>query len=421
MKKFIAPRRELSEYGTRHSRSFSEALPGVFSLKVLLLLSLLVVVPLQSYAVERIECKKLSNDLLLATSGVWSSDGSLLLVPDIYRETIVRITRDGEVLGGLNKFDRKAGGEKLASPFPSFMHRDYRNERVFVKDEVSGTITMLDNQLNAEVYTNLRRGARELKDGAVVLARLYGWQPMNKGGFVGFVDLELQDSRGPGRHKSAFVYFDDEGISQVFGKKIDTLSELRNHYLRDMPYIATLDGESAYILNMEEAPSIYKVRAGTEALEELSDFPPEFRYSPRLVRNPDWTRARMGAKQATAFYKQMEASSMAAGLYAWNEGLYLAAKEAMTADGTTAWWLIRLNPKDGKEMSRVRLPTQAARISVITGETFAIIEKQAVEGVGQHDAPFMETSSMVLVPAAWLENPARRPSEVSPDFVCAQQ
>ena len=53
-------------------------------------------------------------------------------------------------------------------------------------------------------------------------------------------------------------------------------------------------------------------------------------------------------------------------------------------------------------MSRVRLPTAAPHVTVVPGDFWALIEKGPVQGIGSNHAPYMATSSMVLVPEAWL-------------------
>lgn len=89
---------------------------------------------------------------------------------------------------------------------------------------------------------------------------------------------------------------------------------------------------------------------------------------------------------------------MPVSLFAWESNLYLLAKHGASPSGGTPWWLIRLAPRDGEELGRVRLPTQAAHLN---GGT--LIEKGPVQGIGDTHAPYMETSSMVLLPSAWLD------------------
>lgn len=96
---------------------------------------------------------------------------------------------------------------------------------------------------------------------------------------------------------------------------------------------------------------------------------------------------------------------MAAGLYAWDQHIYLLAKEAAEDNGDTTWWLIQLDPDEAQEVARVRLPTRAPHLTVVPGELWAFIEKGPVQGIGDTHAPYMDTLSMVLVPAAWLGGP----------------
>ena len=366
-----------------------------------------------------VSCVPLEYDLLLATSGAWSEDGETLLVADAFRERLIHIAPDGTFRGHQNSFDRRGSGAALTLRRPSFIHRASDGLGYFMEDEEEDTITPLGGDLVAGTPVSVKSSSQGLDSAARRLIGLYGWQPMEHG-FVGFGDIEYRDIKGPGRYKSAFLHFDASGITRVFDEPMDTLSEVRNHYLRNMPYIATLDGETAYFLYMEDEPSIVRAEVGVEDVVALAGFPQDFRHAPRLERNPEWARALEGPRQATAFYRQIERSRMAAGLYAWNGRLFLAAKEAMNAERETAWWLIELNPSDGEEIARARLPTDAAHITLVPGETFAVIEKQPVEGLRGSDAPYMETCSMALVPAAWLEDSRGRQLRIDPACGCSR-
>ena len=135
----------------------------------------------------------------------------------------------------------------------------------------------------------------------------------------------------------------------------------------------------------------------------LPFFPEDFLSCPRLENRPEWVAARR--RHSTEFYKRMETSSMPMSLYSWEQHLYLLAKEA-AKNSKTAWSLIKLDPLDGSEISRVRLPTDAFHLTVVPGHDFwALIEKGKFQGIGETNAPYMNTSSMSLIPAIWLENP----------------
>lgn len=352
----------------------------------------------------RSECRRVSfsNHLPLVTSGVWDEEGDVILLADTISQYVLEVGTNGSILAGKRDFELLSGGDALIAEMPWFLHRGPAGD--FHLEDERGRIIKLDTQLFAKEKAQPIRVTAQSDLGPARLIAIYGWRPM-RNGYLAFGDIEFKDIKGPGRYKSAFLQFNSTGILQIFDRPMDTLNEVRNHYLRNMPYIATLDGNVGYILEMEEVPSIRKVQLGIEKSQRLGSFPEDFRACPRLTRDPRLTRALRGAEQATYFYQKIESSKMAAGLYAWKHSLFLVAKEAMAKDKKTAWWLIELDPLTGAQISQARLPTNAAHITLVTGDTFAIIEKNPVEGIGEMHAPYMQTASMVLVPVSSLTGP----------------
>ncbi len=95
---------------------------------------------------------------------------------------------------------------------------------------------------------------------------------------------------------------------------------------------------------------------------------------------------------------------MSVSIFARDQHLYLLGKGARDKRGATPWWLVELDPQDGSELNNVRLPTDAAHLTVVPGGDFwALIQKGPVQGVGSFHAPYMEISSMVLMPTQWLK------------------
>ena len=338
----------------------------------------------------------LSRDLTWVTSGVWDEEGRVVLLADTYSAYVLGVDEGGRVLVGRNEFELISGVGTVSIQMPSFLHRDSFGD-IHLEDEAAGAITKLDEHLFAKSKPQKFTAKTQSALGPARVIAVYGWQPMENG-YLAFGDIEFEDVKGPGRYKSAFLQFNSERILQIFDRPMDTLSEVRNHYLRNMPYIATLDGKDGYLLDMGEVPSVRRVRAGVASSQELSSFPEDFRACPRLIRDPKLTRALRGSEQATLFYERIESSRMAAGLFSWDGRLYLVAKEAMTAEQDTTWWVIELDPQDGAEISRERLPTSAAHITLVPGSRsgLALIEKGPVVGVGDMHWPYMATSSMVL-------------------------
>lgn len=246
-----------------------------------------------------------------------------------------------------------------------------------------------------------------------VLQSIYDWHPLGDG-ILAFGDISV----GAGDWKSAFLYVDEDGRQQAF-VRLSPDAQVCNQYTTTSDYIAALDGRG-YLLFLDPVPKIAEVIPDVGGVRELPGFPEDFQSRPRLDTRPRLASTRQGARQATIFYEILEASTMAAGIYGWGNHLYLLGKEAIDPTGNTDWSLVKLDPDDGSELSRVRLPTEAAHLTVVPGPEFwAFVERGQVQGIGERHAPYMETSSLVLVPTAWIENPKSNP-QLNAEVQCIQ-
>ncbi len=362
-------------------------------------------------ATDRCYQVSLSEPIEWLTSGVWNGDGATLLLVDSLADQVLEISQLG-LVETARVLDASGSAHPLARP--SLIRET--GGHFYLHDQIPGAIYRLNSHLEI-VSDPILISANEpldLGDREAPYERraVFGWTPMGKG-FLAFADLEGADGWA-----TAFLYFDEIGRQQVF-RQIPTFSEVSDHYTRsNFAYLAAL-GDSGYILSLEDKLSIGEVRLGTEGIRRLANFPVEFTNRPKLE---DTIRAEVrGAGRATAIFASYESATMAAGIYAWDDRLYLLAKHAMAANRETAWWLIEVDPKnEGREISRIRLPTAAAHLTIVPGNEFwALIEKGKVQGVGRWHAPFMDTSSMVLVPAHWLENQGLGSLDTGPKVACA--
>ena len=265
-----------------------------------------------------------------------------------------------------------------------------------VEDEDRAEILVYASDLSPRGLTRIQRKST----GAGQLMAVYDWAPVGNG-LLAFGDLQEPETK---RWESAFLYFDDEGGRALY--RLSTESAKRIYYQRNLPYVAASE-DAGYILFLEEDTRVLEARADVDAgLRELELFPEDFRKAPPLRRIPGFH----GTLEATAFYKLVERSTMAAGIFTWEDQLFLLAKKAMDKNGNTAWCLIRIDPADGKELSRTRLPTQAAHLTVVPGVFWALIEKDPVTPQGQSGSPYMEIRTMTLMPGGWLSD---SPSQTS--------
>ncbi len=230
-----------------------------------------------------------------------------------------------------------------------------------------------------------------------MLKAVFGRSSMGAG-TLAFGDLHSVDAGEP---RSAFLYYDDIGRAQIFGY-LPVDDPTRNFYLRTPSYLTALE-DVGYVLLLDEEPVLAEVRLGHNGFQRLGPLPEDFRLRPNLEKLPTWK-----PRKATAVYQILESSKMPIGLYGWEGYLYLLAKEAMTDDGDTTWWLIKLDPrKNGREIGRYRLPTKAAHLTLVPGEeVWTALEIGPVQGIGETHAAFLETASAVLFSTASMSGPS---------------
>ncbi len=358
----------------------------------------------QELAVDRCYQVKLpSTRLGWPTSGVWTEDREALLVADSLEGHVVSSTRRGHVEVALKGEVLKSDGLLQSLRGPSQIRAI--DGGFLLEDKWANALLRFNPNLQIVESTSVIASEQPGPDKRREYQRqaIYGWTPMGRG-ILAFGDLE-----GPEGWTSGFFYFDDKGQQEVFNV-FDIGAEVADHYTRSTTsYVAALGGVG-YILSMgDETVSIDEVRLG-EGTRPLASVPERFQNRPKLDKALRQRLECQGARRATEIFKSYETADMASGIFAWNSSLYLLTKEAMDEQSeTTAWWLSRVDLEDGgRELPKVRLPSSAAHLTVVPGDDFwALIEKGRVEGVGEYHAPLMDTSSMVLVPTPWLENPSQ--------------
>ncbi len=122
------------------------------------------------------------------------------------------------------------------------------------------------------------------------------------------------------------------------------------------------------------APSVFALRFGEAPF--VQQFAPEER---RLASFPELPAPLPtlpvggGYEGVPAFYSALEASSYPAGLYADHDSLYILVRN-MTGD-EPVWDLYRLDPQNDEIVSKVRLPTTAAHVSLLPGSSYWVLEE----------------------------------------------
>ena len=335
----------------------------------------------------------LSSPLAWATSGIWVGGhqaAAEILVADPLKEQVRGISRDGEVSSRLAGQVPTVEGESL--PIGRIFQVRAAGDRYFFEDHRNKLILELNSDLEqvAQVEVSTRDAS-----GRHRLDTIWDWSPLGSG-FLAFGDIVEEKTN---RWFSAFLYFDREGLKRIF-HTVPLDSDAREFYVNNR-FTASL-GDTGYFLTLEGQPRLHAVDASSEKVADLALVPAEFSRWPQLGLEPEWLKVKEdGPRRNTAFYRVLERSSMPVALHAQG-GLYLLARERPAGQGSTAWWLLQLDAASGRELGRVRLPTEAAHLTVVPGASWAFIEKGPVEGIGPRYAPYMKTDSMLLVPGGWM-------------------
>ncbi len=344
------------------------------------------------------------SDSLRWVTGAWTEGGQSLLV--VGQDKLLRVFQDGIV--------RRLPAEGSSDPINWSAVARIRNtgSAYFADNKDEGLISSFNDRLEPtdRVMAIRERAFASFDDSLpahIELSELYDWVPLSSG-ILTFADFKIVTSsrNQGGRWASGFLYLDDTNQFRLYMHFSIDAPEIYQ-YTRNIDYLARLNEKSGYILFLDQKPWIGEVRIESRDIRKLEYFPEDFRQRLIPESNPEWH----GARRATAFYAALEEARTIAGLYAWNDRLYLLVKEEMKANNLTPWWLIQLASRDGSEMARISLPTGAPHLSVIPGmEYWALIEKGEVQPFGDIGRPYMETKSIVLIPTEWIERPARSPA-----------
>ena len=336
--------------------------------------------------------------LLWATSGVWSEDGKQLLVVDAMKGEILGISpSDGVILSWPEV--AASLGAKVFQPQSPAQLRSSENHSSLLQNQETVEILSLNtsfehvNTIHPQTESTSASESVAVETDANKIVSIYDHATMGEG-ILAFGRIEGPDAE----YYNAFVHFGNSSRQQIFyriaNEEATSVMCLRNlHCLTSIQSVG-------FVLLFDVRPEIGRVQLGGGRFQTLPFFPGDFQVLPDLRNLP-----KSSPRRATTIYQRLEATATVVGLYASGGQLYILGKEAMAKSGKTAWWIVEVSPHDGVELSRALLPTGAAHLSVIPGDRhWAIIEKDSVQGVGMHHVPYMDTRSMVLVPAAWMEN-----------------
>ncbi|MEM8961019.1 MAG: hypothetical protein AAGD38_06035 [Acidobacteriota bacterium] len=180
-----------------------------------------------------------------------------------------------------------------------------------------------------------------------------------------------------------------------------------NEYVSFTYPLVARTGDEVFALRLGEPPRIDRLVPRHEA---LTAFPPGFE---RLTDVPQTTG---DAEGWTVKERWLETTVSPSGLYARGEHLYVLTRRPSesSADPGSRWHVHAIDPERDRLGHAVILPTRAAKIALVPGpKHWALLELGPLEPPTLH-----RDTRVVLIPAAWIEDPAS--TALATDVHCAR-
>ena len=131
--------------------------------------------------------------------------------------------------------------------------------------------------------------------------------------------------------------------------------------------LATTAGRGAAVFALRFSPAgpfVQELVGEGRRLDTFPDLPAPMPVLPRVGPDPE---------DLDAFYAALETSSYPAGLYADEDSLYVLMRDARGDE--PVWDLHRIDPQLDEVVGKVRLPTNAAHVSLLPGRRYWVLEE----------------------------------------------
>lgn len=313
------------------------------------------------------------------TAGAWTPDDrSLLLVDSQYYGTSASsISRYAATAGDSKYLLARSFGK---SSLRAYDIRPYGDSLVVQsKDE---TLVTLNDQLNRSAVRNSNFKAENL--GSDVLG-MFQWEIVGND-VVSFSQVRVSSRRS----EVAFVRFPLKGGNTA--KVLHSIgllgTDAQTFYQLNFPYIAGIN-DTAYFVRFDTiSPEI-------AAYGKQSDGPVTLK--PKISAPVHLARYYYPT-DFEAVMKSVEDSAMPAGLYAWDNWLYLLSRRPGRDGETTVWTLRKINPRNGQDRFSWTLPTTANHLVVVPGKRqWAFVEKGPVRVLREAGEQIVQENKGVLL------------------------
>ncbi|MFY9819774.1 MAG: hypothetical protein WAM82_00225 [Thermoanaerobaculia bacterium] len=306
------------------------------------------------------------------SSAAWAGGASLLLA-DALRGQLLRYTVDGTLL------------DAAPASIPT-------GDAAYVRVQSSPAGAVAEDGLGRLLWGGASAPKQAVKlvgrtgsDGT--LASLFQWSLL--GNEEALAIANLLDAKK--NWTSAVVRLPLEGKSYETLYRIDVEKPAAILYRAGIPALASAGGAGYFLALEQDAVGLYRVPARGEP-QRLATFPGiEQELRAELTRDQDM-------KQTPNLFRLLERTSLPAGLYGTGDGLFLL-RHVPKDRPSPGWALTQLDPRTGRMLRTVSLPTSAHHLTAAPGDrSWAFFEKGSVPAIGRQSTP-----SMLLVPTAWIQ------------------
>ncbi len=370
----------------------------------IVLLCALAAVSLESFAEVSDKVGRLSQQIRSfsieaplgwVTSVAWAGPepGSGLFAVNTHpTPTIYHLSETGRLLGVIDSL----GGAGFLPPQslrrPGIVRSSPRG--LFIQEDTTNSVYGVDQSLRVHSVQDLRSAPRA---GYPALLGFYDWIPTAEG-LLGLADVT--PAKGA-EDQTTFALLGSTGKLTLIGRSFPTLSNESAFYkLAIFSYLAAID-HTGYIVQYGSKPSLGRVDLLSGTTSPLSGFQWTFPPCPEL----DHTKGVHGSVKAFRNIQMIEGSTVPYGLFAWRGSLFLLVREGReeglySQRPLPRWLLLRLNQQTGAEEARVELPVSAVHLTVVPGDTWALIGKGEVKDLSptaNQSEPMMAINRLLLV------------------------
>jgi len=328
-------------------------------------------------------------------SAAWDPNEEEMLLVDPGRHALVTYSRGGE---RLREVDLDAVAE-LNYSVPMRLQRVEDGYLLIEQKQIVHLGEDLRLQRKEEVFAGLEESQNllegSLNDALLVGDRIYG--------YADFVDGELVPEDDPdavGSWRGGFIRIDRDRprLDLLQELKVEREGELTSYYLYGRrPYVAEVGGK-AYVLRYTRPWSVYRVTK--KGLRQVATGEED---DGRVVAVHGWNGRlyvllRRLAETETAA-DEPTAPELRPAQDPTPSGIELTRAEWGVEQGRVVWELVEVDPRNGRRLREVELPSAAPSMHLVTGRTFWTAVE---EGEGANLGHEGDRTSFLFLPAREL-------------------